>query len=200
MRAPDVAAALRGVLAAESGEEARRDLDELGYRALDEASAAEAEPGVASGFGGAPSPEDQDQDPTASDAAEADGEPGHEGSTAQAACGPDGTEDPSAEGIGATRATGRTGSSQGDAGSGTAEIAAGTASSDATGGSGLRRAATTKAGAGGLEVNRRHPMPRRRRRRPVCGPTSPRRVRPANPRTTGPMRTKRLKRALVSQR
>lgn len=51
-RAPDVAAALRGVLAAETDDEARRDLDELGFRALDESDAAEAKPTVASGFGG----------------------------------------------------------------------------------------------------------------------------------------------------
>jgi hypothetical protein len=46
-RAPDVAGTLRGVLAAETDDEARRDLDELGFRALDEANAAEAEPTVA---------------------------------------------------------------------------------------------------------------------------------------------------------
>lgn len=59
-RAPDVASALRGVLSADSFEEARRDLDELGFRALDEASDAQAAPTVASDFGGS---EPIDEDP-----------------------------------------------------------------------------------------------------------------------------------------
>ncbi len=154
-RAPHVAGALRGVLAAASDEEARRELDELGYRAVDEASAAEAEPTVASGFGGGPSPDDQDQDSKASNAADADGEPDREGLPAQAACGSDGTEEPSAEGAGGTRAIGRTGSSRGgDAGNGTAETVAGTASSDATGGS-ATAGTSSKAGTADSS-NRRH--------------------------------------------
>jgi hypothetical protein len=61
-RAPDVASALRGVLSAESFEEARRDLDELGFRALDETSEAQAAPTVASDFGGAePTGDDSDE-------------------------------------------------------------------------------------------------------------------------------------------
>jgi hypothetical protein len=70
-RAPDVAAALRGVLAADTDEEARRDLDELGFRALDETSTAQAEPTVASGLGGAPTTEEGEQGTERSDPTDA---------------------------------------------------------------------------------------------------------------------------------
>lgn len=112
-RAPDVAAALRGVLAAGSDEEARRDLDELGFRAFNEASAAEAEPTVASGFGGAPSPKDDGQDAASSDATAEDTEPDDKqvapgsGSRSASADGAERADD--------TTANVRTGSTQGAA-------------------------------------------------------------------------------------
>lgn len=128
-RAPDVAAALRGVLAAESEEEARRDLDELGFRAFDEASAAQAEPTVASGFGGAPSPDDQDLDGASSGAIDADTEPYDEQVAPGSASASAGADEGSAESADDAGSVGGTRTPRDDADVGTAESTDGGAAS-----------------------------------------------------------------------
>jgi hypothetical protein len=55
-RAAGAAAAIKGVLGAQSDDAARRELDELGYAALDASDSREAEPTVATGLGGTPVP------------------------------------------------------------------------------------------------------------------------------------------------
>jgi hypothetical protein len=134
-RAPDVAAALRGVLAAETDEEARRDLDELGFRALDEASAAEAEPSVASGFGSTPSPNYEEQGAATSEGKDADSKLDDESTAGSVEPGSEGPDEHSAERAGDTRANGRAGNPPEGARYDTATSANGTAIPNGTDGS-----------------------------------------------------------------
>lgn len=58
--ASSVAAAIRGLLSADTDEAARAELDELGFPALDEAIVQVAEPNIADDLGGAPAEQDDD--------------------------------------------------------------------------------------------------------------------------------------------
>lgn len=71
--ASGVAAAIRGLLAAETDDAARAELDELGFPALDEAILQDAEPNVAGDLGGTPVEPEGDVDHVAEDEVHDDG-------------------------------------------------------------------------------------------------------------------------------